>query len=311
MEKNEEFNMACRAHDHIFARGELVGTVFPQTTVDRHCRPGGPWQRPLPGVVATHNGPLTDLQRQRAALVYAGQGSMLTGWAALGLYQIRAAVRTVRVDVLVAHERRRRTCGFARLHRSRRLPVPTRVRGLPVVPPARAAADLLADPPGERQLRALLHELVQTGRCSVDELQKELQPRMKAPGVAATLNELTGGARSVAEGRAQQLIARSGLPWPLWNPALYLDEVHLATPDAYWPEQGVLLEIDSRAHHLAVLDWEQTMARHNRLEATGLRILHVSPHQLEHEAPALIDALRQALDTGPHGPLDRIEIRPV
>ena len=203
MEKNEEFNTACRAHDHIFARGELVGTVFPQTTVDRHCRPGGPWQRPLPGVVATHNGPLTDLQRQRAALVYAGQGSMLTGWAALGLYQIRAAVRTVRVDVLVAHERRRRTCGFARLHRSRRLPVPTRVRGLPVVPPARAAADLLADPPGERQLRALLHELVQTGRCSVDELQKELQPRMKAPGVAATLNELTGGpARSRRVGRS-------------------------------------------------------------------------------------------------------------
>ena len=61
--------------------------------VSHRARQGGRWQRLLPGVYAAVTGAVTADQRDMAALLYGGQGCVITG---------RAALRGVRIDIAVA-----------------------------------------------------------------------------------------------------------------------------------------------------------------------------------------------------------------
>ena len=61
-----------------------------ESTLQHRLRVGGPWQRLLPGVFLTVTGVPTSDQRDVAALLYAGPGSLLTGTAALRLWGVRA-----------------------------------------------------------------------------------------------------------------------------------------------------------------------------------------------------------------------------
>ncbi|RIQ20216.1 hypothetical protein DY240_18860 [Jiangella rhizosphaerae] len=90
----------------------------------RHAiRSGGPWQRVLPGVYATFNGPLGRLHRLRAALLYAGEEALITGPWACELHGLRYGPSvTDDVDVLVPWARGQRGHGFVRAVRTRRMP---------------------------------------------------------------------------------------------------------------------------------------------------------------------------------------------
>ena len=71
-------------------------------------------------------------QREIAALLYAGPGSVVTGLAALAHHWIRVD-QTPQVDVLVPVRCFRRSDGFAALHRIRRMPEPTLIaRGVDI-----------------------------------------------------------------------------------------------------------------------------------------------------------------------------------
>ena len=63
-------------------------------------RSGGPWRRLLPGVYVAATGTPTIVQREMAALLYAGRGSMITGLAAVRHYNIRGPATEV-TDVLL------------------------------------------------------------------------------------------------------------------------------------------------------------------------------------------------------------------
>ena len=72
----------------------------------------------------------------------------------------------------------------------------------------------------------------------------------------------------------------------------------------------MLLEVESIAHHFALPDWESTWDRHNRLDALGLCVQHVTARQLRERPDVVLDRLRSALAGGPYGPLDRIQVLP-
>ncbi|MCT2590872.1 hypothetical protein LHJ74_13290 [Streptomyces sp. N2-109] len=266
----------------------------------RSASPTGPGRRRAPGA---RDGPLLT-------------APLLTGPAALALYRLKAAPapEDVReIDVLTPTSSHLASRQWVRVHRTRRMPRPVLMQGrLPVAPLLRAAVDTARlTGPGDRT-RTLLHEIVQARGIAPAALAAELRAARlpRRPDLAAVLEELSAGTRSPAEALARTTIRRTDLPQPLWNPTLHLDGDLLAVPDAYWPEHGVLLEVDSRAHHWAVADWERTMARHNRLAALGFRVLHVSPSQLRRTPDEVLTALRTALTTGPHGPLHRISVVP-
>ncbi|GAA4918108.1 hypothetical protein ACFPM3_33275 [Streptomyces coeruleoprunus] len=106
-----------------------------------HCRPAGPWQRVLPRVILLHSTPPTPHQRLRAALLYAGPNTLLTGPAALALYGIVPLEELERVDVLVTHFSHPRSYAYARIHHTHRPEPRVPVQNLACVPLPRALED--------------------------------------------------------------------------------------------------------------------------------------------------------------------------
>ena len=167
--------------------------------------------------------------------------------------------------------------------------------------PDRAVADtarLLTD---LREVRALVGYAVQDRHCAIDQLARELRLGGRANGalLRRVIAEVTAGVRSAPEAELRDLIVKAGLPAPLFNPRLYLPNGRfLACPDAWWPEAGVAIEMDSREWHLAPADWERTMNRHSDLGQHGIVTLHVTPHQLRTNPEAVARKAANAYKTG-------------
>jgi very-short-patch-repair endonuclease len=85
---------------------------------------------------------------------------------------------------------------------------------------------------------------------------------------------------------------------PMFNARLYAGDVLLAVADAWWPDAGVVAEIDSREWHLSAEDWQRTMRRHARMTAAGIRVLHFTPEQVRTAPVEVVTTLRAALDVG-------------
>ena len=142
--------------------------------VRHRIRPGGPWQPLLPGVYLSRTGTPTAFQREMAALLYAGSGSVITGPAALQVHRIKAPEAAM-VDVLVPAERRRRDVAFVRLHRTTKMPkMAFPVGEVSYVPAARAVADTVRDLHELSEVRAVVADAVQRRRVQVWHLAEEL-----------------------------------------------------------------------------------------------------------------------------------------
>ena len=64
----------------------------------------------------------------------------------------------------------------------------------------------------------------------------------------------------------------------------------------------VAVEVDSREWHFRPADWEYTMARHNKMTALGICVLHFSPTQLRREPRVVLQRMRDAYATGLNRP---------
>jgi len=269
-------------------------------------RPGGPWRIVLPGVYLVHNGGLTLGQREAAAVLYAGEMSVITGYSALARIGVRVPPPEV-IDVLVPHQQRRQSEGFVRIHRTIRMPEqPLRSDGLQWAPPARAVADAVWGLPDVNSARALVAGAVQQGKCTVKQLAAELRagPNQGSGVLRSALEEVADGIASVAEGDLRKLIKNGGLPKPFYNAQLYVGTEFLARPDALWPDAGVACEVDSREWHLLPADWERTQARHARMSAHGILVLHYAPRRIRSDPAGVVAELRSAIENGRRrGPL--------
>lgn len=264
-------------------------------------RAGGPWQVILPGVYLAHTGMPATVQREMAALLYAGPHSVLTGPAALRRHGLsRPGDDTV--DVLAPATMHRADAGFARLHRTARLPTLFCVAGeIRFALPPRAVADAVRGLADLRDVRAIVAGAVQRGKCPLPRLADELRdgPVRDSAQLRRALAEVVAGIRSAAEGDLHDLIQQAGLPIPLFNPRLLVEGRFLAVPDCWWPDAGVAAEVDSRAWHLSPADWESTLARHARMSAHGIIVLHFTPDQLRTSRDRVATAIRGALNAGP------------
>jgi hypothetical protein len=295
----------------VLSRTQVLQCGLTRSGLQHRLRRGGPWQRLLPGVYLTATGQPTWEQRQIGALLHAGPHGLITGPAALLNYQLLRKVPRI-VDVLVPLHRQCPSRCFVRVHRTRRMPASAVCDGpIRFAPPERAVADTARALADRVEARAVVAGAVQRGQCTVAQLATELRdgPIRGSANLRAVLSEVIAGIRSVPEGDLRGLITRAGLPQPLYNPRLYVGEVFLAQPDAWWPEYGVAVEVDSREWHLSPADWEQTMARHRRMSAAGALVLHVSPRQLRDQGGPLMADLAAALRAG--RPLPAITTRPL
>jgi hypothetical protein len=298
----------ARKQHGVIARAQALDCGMTNSTIHYRAREAGPWQALLPGVYLSHTGWPDDDAREIAALLYAGPCGVLTGMAALRRHGLSACrpgggARDQRdpVDVLVPLRNQHADAAFVRLHRTGRIP-----RGFCVAGEARfafaprAVADAVRPLSDLNDVRAIVAEAVQRGRCSISQLAEELAngPIRGSALLRQALAEVAEGVRSAAEADLRALIVKARLPKPMFNPRLIVGGEFLAKPDCWWPESGVAGEADSQAWHFSPQDWEETMARHARMSAHGIIVLHFAPRQIRHQRDQVADMIRRALAAG-------------
>jgi hypothetical protein len=287
---------ALASQHGVISRRQALAAGLTRNQLQRRTRRGGPWQRILPGVYLTVTGTPTTDQRDMAAMLFAGPGSVVTAAAALRRHGLRAP-DTKAIDVLVPARSKRKSASFVRIHRTTRLPAAYASEGVEFAAPARAVADAVRGLTTLPEVRAVVADAVQRRRCQVWQLADELAdgPAWGSALFRLALAEIADGVRSAAECDFRTLVVRAGLPMPMFNAQLYSGGVLLAVPDAWWPSAGLAVEVDSRAWHLSPADWERTMRRHARMSACGIVVLHFTPRQIRFEPAMVVGTINAAL----------------
>src|SRR5580658_6634742 len=298
-----------RDQAYLVTRGQVLSGGLTVDALRHRLRTGGPWTAVLPGIYHTRTGPLSGAQREIAAVLYAGPGCMITGPAALEQQGVRVPMCDF-VDVLIPQERQRQSVGFVRAHRTGRMPErPWGHGGILWAPPARAISDAVRGEFELANVRALVADAVQHRKCTIGQLTEELRlgPRRGSGLLRTVLEEVAEGVASAAEGDLRRLIRSGRLPEPVYNPDLYVGSEFLARPDVWWRDAGVAAELDSREWHLSPDQWTRTMARHARMSAQGIIVLHFTPGRIRSDGAQVVAELRSAIEAGLRRP--RLDIR--
>ncbi|MGW6565590.1 hypothetical protein [Streptomyces sp. NPDC054975] len=245
--------------------------------------------------------------RLRAALAHTrGSEAMITGLAALALHRFSSAPPLPalgRIDVLVPRTRRLRSTADVRVVRGHDLPVPVQLDGVPVAPVARALADTVSCLTDATTVRRLLTEAVRGGHCEPSTVVRELNRArlLNRPHVVDAVDSLLAEGRSIAEERLYEMVREFGLPDPLWNVDLRLPGgPHLGGLDAYWPDQAVAVELDTRAPRQdddAL--WSEYTRKREHLERLGITVVHITPRKLREAMDQQATVVRTALMAAP------------
>lgn len=276
----------------------------------RHrLRVGGPWQVVLPGIYASFTGGLTTHQRWIAGLLYGGPAGLLGGATAAALHGLRQLPASRTVHLLLPESVQRSESGFVRVRRTIVMPAPLFFDELRAVPVARAVVDACRRLRSLDEVRALVAESVQRGKTDVCALTAELDTGGSAGTalIRRVVAEVAGGAASAAEALGREVLLRSALPPARWNHDLFThDGLWIACPDAWWPEAGVVLEIDSRKWHLLPEHWARTMARHALMTSHGLLVVHVTPGQFRQAPAGVVATLDRTIRQGMSRPTQAV-----
>jgi len=301
---------ALNTQDQVITRRQAFGYGMSAEVLRHKLRAEGPWQVALPGVYVAHNGSLTVAERIAAAFLYAKSGIAVTGPIAASRHGIPCDLGDF-VDVLVPLECRRANIRFVRMHRTKVIPEIYTDGLIPYASPARAVADAVRQLDDISAVRAIVAAGVQRRKVAISQLMAELQagPSQGSARLREVLAEVADGVRSSAEGDLRTVIRKNRLPTPLYNPDLYCAEEFVARPDAWWPEAGVAAEVDSMEWHLKPEDWKQTIARHDRMTALGILVLHFPPSKVRDQGWIVARQIRQAIESS-RGPLAHIRTIP-
>jgi very-short-patch-repair endonuclease len=295
----------------VISRSQAVACQMSEPAIRHRIRADGPWQTLLPGVYLASQGSPATKQRVIAAYLYAGQPIAITGPAALAWYSL-PSVRSEDVDVLVPLESRRKDAKFARLHRTSVVPNCGREGVVRYASPSRAVADTVRELERFSDVRAVVAGGVQRGKITVADLAMELDigPIRGSARLRAALAEVADGVRSAAEGDLHTLVKRERLPEPMYNARLSIGGQFLAVTDAWWPQAGLAVEVDSREWHLSPADWERSLARDARLTEHGILVLRITPRQIRTAGRHVAGQIRSVLASSAGRPLPQIIARP-
>lgn len=277
----------------IFATADLLALGVTRRVLGCRLRDGR-WQRVLPGVIATHNGPLPAEQRRLAGLAYAGRTAVLSHRSAGTVLGLRVVERQVELTLPPGHHRR--DAGFVVVHQSKR--VPTAVLGdrLRCTPVARTVVDIACTMRWLDDVRALVSDSVQRRLTTVERIaaEAELAPRHSPALLRRALAEVGAGARSAGECAFLALVIAAGLPMPeLGAPVVTPGGCFLL--DALWREHRVGVEIDGQAWHLGAAEWRRDLRRQNLVVGTGITLLRFPVTRLRDDPAGVIGELRVAL----------------
>jgi hypothetical protein len=211
-----------------------------------------------------------------AAVKACGPLAVLSHFAAACLHQLlRWDGRPIDVTAPTYRQRPR-----IRAHRSNMIERVV-VKGIPVTPKLRTVIDL-AKHEDERTVTRALRQ----ARFTDAELRQ--LPRTGLLGRIVNLPTA-----SPLEDEVLNLILKGGLKPPLVN-APYRLPGRTVYPDLYWPEQRLVVEVDSAEWHADPLAQRDDAERQARLEAAGERVLRVTRAQARNCPSDTLARLRAA-----------------
>jgi hypothetical protein len=257
---------------------------------------GRDWRILFPGVYATFTGAVSDRQRLRAALLYAGEEALLADVTALSRYGVRYLPKSVDIYVLIPASVKRASRDGVVVRRTHRLPLPRQIDGLPYCPPERALVEASARICDRRTSTAFVADAVQRAIAIPERLALEL-PHLTGRGSssarAAVMDVIGLGARSAPEADFLALCGSyAELPRPLVNPLLRLQSGLRVSPDSLFLDSAVIHETNGRGAHAEEDEFESMQVRHDALTAAGFTVLHNSPRSLLRESDR---AMREVL----------------
>jgi hypothetical protein len=267
---------------------QLLAAGLSRTQIDRRVRDGR-LVRVHPKVYAVGFLPGTPLAHGHAAVLACGPGALLSHSSAAALWGWQPQWPAV-PEVSTSHDRRPKgVC----VHRTTTLAPAdrTRQRGIPVTSPARALLDIaprLTDPQLARAYNdARLANYLRPS--ALQELVQRLPTVPGAPRLAHLLAETVDAnpTRSVLEDAFLAFVDRYGLPRPEINVIVAGYEV-----DMCYPQQKVIVELDSWTFHGDREAFERDRERDSATAAVGYRTVRLTRRRLNQ---AETDRLRAML----------------
>lgn len=255
-----------------------------------------------PGVFAVGYDNLAPLAPETAALLAVGRGAVLSHFSACALWRLLPpAPGQHAVDVLLCGRRSRNRRGIA-LHETSHLERrDVRVhQGLPLTSPARTLLDLADRISGRRLERAVEEALARrlARKAQIRDVVARASGRQGAARLTALLETAgTSYTRSGGEELMLGLIRQAGLPEPLVNARLHGFEV-----DFYWPEHGLVLEVDGYDFHSSRFTFEHDRRKGAVLTAHGLRVMRATGAQVDEEPLPTTVRVAQAIAAAPWRP---------
>lgn len=289
---SEQYNVASRR--------QLVDCGMTRGAIQHRVGPGGRWRILLPGVYAAGDAAIPAMQREMAAMLFAGPDAVMTGAFAARHYGLVAPGPDY-IDILIPASVRRQSTRFVRLIHTTRMPEVFRTGPIRMAPAARAVADAVRGYRSIDDARSLISAAIQRRQCTPEAIGRELRdgPVRGSGLLLRGLCDAATGIWSAAEGQFMTLIEGSDLPRPEYNVALFApDGTLLGIVDAWWGRAGVAAEVDSQEFHFKREDWLDTMRRHNRITKHRVQLLHFPPTQITSDGAAVLADLRDAIAEG-------------
>jgi hypothetical protein len=280
-----------RDQDWVLHRDQALRAGLTRRAVD-HRLGSAQWQVLLPRVYLTHAGEATRRQMLIGAQLYAGPRSAIDGADARRWHGIKA----VTVDESVVHVVEpwggaTRSRGFVVIRRTVApisATVGDKLRFVDAAAAVIAATRLMTS---DRPVLAALSDALQRGATTYDALMRahvQGSPRNARRGDRA-LASLAAGVRSAPEAEFIRLsLASAVLPPPVCNATLRLPDGRRVSPDALYPDAGLVHETNGRIAHRRDDLFEDMQERHDAMTAAGLTVLHNTPQRLRSRSREVI-----------------------
>jgi predicted transcriptional regulator of viral defense system len=293
--------LAARQHG-VASREQLRRLGRTDDAID-HAIAVGRLHRVFRGVYAVGRAEIGQRGSLRAATLACGRGAVISHRSAAALLGLLDRGPVV-IDVIAPGGRGRGIDGI-RTHQVRapRAEEVVLVDEIPCTSPSRTKVDL-AGTISDRALRSCFERSAARGTLDLDAIEAAMESdqRRGAPALKALIAEWRGAAPVARRGRLKSpleakilpLVARRGLPAPLANAPVRLADGWIEV-DFLWPDQGLVVEADSRDFHSTIVAFERDRRRDRELLKAGYATLRITSRQAETEAAAVTDAVESLL----------------
>jgi predicted transcriptional regulator of viral defense system len=262
------------------------------------------WHRMLPGVLALPGAPASWEQRMMAACLWCRSTGVAGGRSAGAIHALHGLSRDV--IELVTTSKRKPPRGVI-VHVTTDLPsADTRVvNGIPVTNVERTLVDL-ASLIDRDKLAIALDDALRRRLTHVTRLRRRLDRTgtagRKGTGVLAKLlferNGLEAFPESALETSFYEFICRWKLPPPRLQERMRDEDGRVIRVDFFYPHARLAIELESFAWHSGRDAWERDLRRRNRMETTGLTVLHYTAGDLARRQPQMARDISGLLAAG-------------